>query len=159
VEGAGTAKWGWPTGQRGVGEQSAQRRWSIGNANTHPPPPRGLSGGARTLPQLEVSLRGHLASCRCKPGLLGSFLWYRPGLRQCRFRTGYIGPKSPDFLRPKAGFTAGQSSFTAVPSRQHTCFPTALVQTDSCMCFSAGQACGGSTYRTGCGPCFSGRDG
>jgi hypothetical protein len=24
------------------------------------------------------------------PGLLGSFVWYRPGLFQCRFRTGYI---------------------------------------------------------------------
>jgi hypothetical protein len=32
---------------------------------------------------------------------LGSFLWYRPGLSQCRFRTGYIGRESPNFLRPK----------------------------------------------------------
>jgi hypothetical protein len=26
----------------------------------------------------------------------------------------------------KAGFTAGQSSFTAAPGRQHNCFPSAL---------------------------------
>jgi hypothetical protein len=26
-----------------------------------------------------------------------SFFHYRPGLCQCRFRTAYIGPKSPDF--------------------------------------------------------------
>jgi hypothetical protein len=25
-----------------------------------------------------------------EPGLLGSFLWYRPGLCHCRFRTGYL---------------------------------------------------------------------
>jgi hypothetical protein len=37
------------------------------------------------------------------PGLLGSFVWYRPGLCQCRFRLmkPVLGPKSPDFLRPK----------------------------------------------------------
>jgi hypothetical protein len=33
-----------------------------------------------------------------------------------------LGPESPDFL----GITAGQSSFTAVPGRQHNCFPSAL---------------------------------
>jgi hypothetical protein len=39
--------------------------------------------------------------------LLGSLLWYRPGLFHCRFR-----------------IAAGQTSFTAVPGRQRNCFPS-----------------------------------
>jgi hypothetical protein len=35
--------------------------------------------------------------------LVGSFVWCRPGLCQCRFRVGYtglhIGPKAPNFLQ------------------------------------------------------------
>ena len=51
-------------------------------------------------------------------GLLGGCLWYRPGLCQCRFRKGYIGPNRR--------IIAGRSRFTAVPGRQHNCFPLAL---------------------------------
>ena len=57
---------------------------------------------------------------------MGRFLWYWPGLFQCRFRIAYIEPIAK-FSSAKAGFTAGQSSFTAVPGRQHNCFPTALL--------------------------------
>ena len=62
------------------------------------------------------------------PGLLGSFLWYR--LCQRRFRKGYVGQighKSPHFTRPKPDSLSTKSSFTAVPGRQHTCLPFALV--------------------------------
>jgi hypothetical protein len=42
--------------------------------------------------QRRLEVRSNLASPHCRPGLLGSFLWYRPGpLCQCRFRIGYIG--------------------------------------------------------------------
>jgi hypothetical protein len=34
-----------------------------------------------------------------------------------------------NFSPAKAGFTVGQSSFTAVLGRQHNCFPSALVLT------------------------------
>jgi hypothetical protein len=54
-------------------------------------------------------------------------LWYRPGLCQCRFRIGYRGPLIATLSPSKAGFTAGQRSLTAVPGRQHNCFPSALV--------------------------------
>ena len=40
--------------------------------------------------------------CVRVPGLVGSFLWDRPGLCQCRFRMAIlacIGPKSPNFRR------------------------------------------------------------
>jgi hypothetical protein len=40
-----------------------------------------------------------LGPASCEPGLLGIFLWYRPGLFQCRFDITFIG-KSPIFLRP-----------------------------------------------------------
>jgi hypothetical protein len=32
------------------------------------------------------------AQVRRAPALLGSFVWYRPGLCQCRFRMGPIAP-------------------------------------------------------------------
>jgi hypothetical protein len=32
------------------------------------------------------------------PGLLGSFLWYWPGLCHCRFRRSLQGPKSSHFF-------------------------------------------------------------
>jgi hypothetical protein len=37
-----------------------------------------------------------LGPASCEPGLLGIFLWYRPGLFQCRFDITFIG-KSPIF--------------------------------------------------------------
>jgi hypothetical protein len=51
---------------------------------------------------------------RGSAGLLGSFLWYRPGKDQCRFRIGdnLHRPQSPHFLRPKQ---------FSLPSRQHNC--------------------------------------
>jgi hypothetical protein len=36
---------------------------------------------------------------RLVPGLLESFLWYRPGLCQCRFRIGLYLGRSPHLLR------------------------------------------------------------
>jgi hypothetical protein len=79
------------------------------------------SSRARSPPGMERESR-----CEREPGLLGSFWWYWPGLFRCRFRKGYIGPLIVEFAPAKARFTAGQSSFTAVPGRQHNCFPSAL---------------------------------
>jgi hypothetical protein len=59
-------------------------------------------------------------------GLLGSFLWYRPepvSDGYIRLFRGIIARFSP----AKAGFTAGQSSFTGVPGQEHNCFPSAVV--------------------------------
>jgi hypothetical protein len=46
---------------------------------------------------------------------LGSFLWYRPGLCQCRFRKGYIGlyKEIATFSPAEAGFTAVSGCSTA----------------------------------------------
>jgi hypothetical protein len=89
------------------------------------PPPRPIRLPPRSPP---VRLNPHPP----QPGLLGSFLWYRPGLCHCRF--GYAikdlyGAKIARFPPAQAGFTAGQSRFTAVPGWQNNCFPSALRRT------------------------------
>jgi hypothetical protein len=45
----------------------------------------------------------------------------------------------------KAGYIAGQSSFTAVPGRQHNCFPSALMHTHYLVliCLAMGGTCAG----------------
>jgi hypothetical protein len=53
--------------------------------------------------------------CVCVSGLLGSFLWHRPGLCQCRKGLAFVGPLITRFSPAKAGFTAGQSSFYCRP--------------------------------------------
>ena len=56
---------------------------------------------------------------------MGSFLWYRPGLYQCRFRAGYEGPlapKSPNLLRLVPAFSSSTGQ-----NRQHNCFPSTLL--------------------------------
>jgi hypothetical protein len=58
-----------------------------------------------------------LGPASCEPGLLGIFLWYRPGLFQCRFRY--------NLYREIANFSP--AGFTAIPGRQYNRFPSALV--------------------------------
>jgi hypothetical protein len=64
-------------------------------------------------------------------GLLGSFLVVPAGgSSSAGFGyKGYVGPLLARFSPAKAGFTAGQGSFTAVPGRQHNCSPFALHDT------------------------------
>jgi hypothetical protein len=54
------------------------------------------------------------------------------GLFQCRFLRKRLYSQNSEliahFSPAKAGFTAGQSSCTAVPGRQHNCLPFALAQ-------------------------------
>jgi hypothetical protein len=56
-------------------------------------------------------------------GLLGRLCVVPPGLCHCRFRLDRpIEGLTRHIFSAKAEFTAGQSSFTAVPGRQHNCF-------------------------------------
>jgi hypothetical protein len=54
----------------------------------------------------------------------GSANWFQKG--QC------LGLQSPNFLRQI--YLASQSSFTAVPGRQHNCFPSALTLSPLSLC-------------------------
>ena len=67
----------------------------------------------------------------CVEGQLGIFLWYRPGLCQCRFRVAVkvcIGPESHNFLRRKPDLLPSKAEI-AVPGRQHNCLLFALLST------------------------------
>jgi hypothetical protein len=54
-------------------------------------------------------------------------LGYRPGLFQHCVGLDLSRASIARFSLAKAGFTAGRSSFTAVPGRPHNCFPSALI--------------------------------
>jgi hypothetical protein len=65
----------------------------------------------------------------CQGCLLGSFFVVPAGALPVPVSDRYIclyRASIANFPPAKAGFTAGQSIFTAVPGRQHNCFPSAL---------------------------------
>jgi hypothetical protein len=61
-----------------------------------------------------------------RAGLWVSCFHYRPGLCQCRFRIDFSLYRAVN--RQIFFYCRPNSSFTAVPGRQHNCLPTALLQ-------------------------------
>ena len=79
-----------------------------------------------------VSLKPTLFRRECStPGLLGSFLWYRPGLCQCRFRKGLCRPAHTQGQVANS-FRAGEvKGVGRVVCLVHTLLPLQLHCTDS----------------------------
>ena len=106
---------------------------------------------AGVVPEPEVRLLCGLERCDAKtldPGLLGSFLWYRPGALPVPVSDGLYRALNRQIFFGQAGFTASQGSFTAVPDN---CFPSALVQSRGRAHAAVGRHCaslqGGSLSR------------
>ena len=60
-----------------------------------------VPAGALPVPVSDGAYSTFIAQVRWAPALLGSFVWYRPGLCQCRFRNAIeacIGPESPNCI-------------------------------------------------------------
>ena len=95
--------------------------WRHANRRTH-------GGGTHQRRHRRLHLRHRVSAMlgRKNSGLVESlFVWHWPGLCQCRFRVATaLWPKTTTCIRI---YCRGQSSFTAVPGRQHNCIPFALV--------------------------------
>jgi hypothetical protein len=80
------------------------------------PPPPGCTDGRCWRSFTRYAPNDSPLTDRLPTRLLGSFLWYRPGPCQCRFRIGYIGPPIANFS-PKFYPVAVK---TGSPTASHT---------------------------------------